>query len=287
MLRAIDARAGRGPAVRRPRPALGHRLQRVGSAAGARSSWSGCRATKTRGLSEPTFRGDPADGAPGLPAGGVPAARRPSTPGCGCAGSRRGIVASALASVADLRSTSGGAGRDALLVRLSLGFVVVQSIVGLAANSTTVYLAAAGAGRGGVGLAVPRLGRRSAGRSPARSPAPWYPFPRWLRESRGLQARLRRSSRSSGARTSSPAAGLRLAVAAARRASRASCVVDFPDRHAGDAPAARLVDPLLDPRASAGPSSPALLDAVREDVSTLAGEHTFDSRHRPRRRPRC
>ena len=51
-----------------------------------------------------------------------------------------GIVAAALASVL-IYVYERRAGRDALIVRISLGFVVVQSIVGLAANSATVYLA--------------------------------------------------------------------------------------------------------------------------------------------------
>jgi hypothetical protein len=91
-----------------------------------------------------------------------------------------GIVASALVSVL-IYLYERRAGRDALLVRLSLGFVVVQSIVGLAAHSTTVYLAQPVLLAAAWGLAflvsVP-VGRPLAG-ALARA---WYPFPPWLRE---------------------------------------------------------------------------------------------------------
>ncbi len=91
-----------------------------------------------------------------------------------------GIVASALASVL-IYVYERRAGRDALLVRLSLGFVAVQSIIGLAADSTTVYLAQPVLVAAAWGLAffvsVP-LGRPLAG-ALARA---WYPFPTWLRE---------------------------------------------------------------------------------------------------------
>jgi hypothetical protein len=75
------------------------------------------------------------------------------------------------------------AGRDALLVRLSLGFVVVQSIVGLAAHSTTVYLAQPVllAAAWGIAFFVSvAVGRPLAG---ALANA-WYPFPDWLRETK-------------------------------------------------------------------------------------------------------
>jgi hypothetical protein len=67
-------------------------------------------------------------------------------------------------------------------VRLSLGFVAVQSVIGLASNSTTVYLAQPVLIAAAWGLAflvsVP-LGRPLAG---ALAGA-WYPFPDWLRAS--------------------------------------------------------------------------------------------------------
>jgi intracellular septation protein A len=73
------------------------------------------------------------------------------------------------------------AGRDALLVRISLGFVVVQSAVGLASNSTTVYLAQPVLIAAAWGLAFfvsIALGRPLAGALACA----WYPFPRWFRE---------------------------------------------------------------------------------------------------------
>ncbi len=92
-----------------------------------------------------------------------------------------GIVAAALASVL-IYVYERRAGRDALLVRISLGFVVVQSIVGLAANSATVYLAQPVLLAAAWGLAfwvsIP-LGRPLAGALACA----WYPFPRWLKES--------------------------------------------------------------------------------------------------------
>ena len=73
------------------------------------------------------------------------------------------------------------AGREGLLVRLSLLFVVVQSVAGLAANSTTVYLAQPVLVAAAWGLAfllsVP-LGRPLAGSLACA----WYPFPRSFRE---------------------------------------------------------------------------------------------------------
>lgn len=73
------------------------------------------------------------------------------------------------------------AGRDGLLVRLSLGFVAVQSVVGLISNSATVYLAqpvllTAAWGLAFVGSVV--VGRPLAGALACA----WYPFPRWFRE---------------------------------------------------------------------------------------------------------
>jgi len=92
-----------------------------------------------------------------------------------------GIVAAALASVL-IYVYERRVGRDALLVRISLGFVVVQSIVGLAADSATVYLAQPVLLAAAWGLAfwvsIP-LGRPLAGALACA----WYPFPRWLKES--------------------------------------------------------------------------------------------------------
>lgn len=78
-------------------------------------------------------------------------------------------------------------GRNGLLVRLSLAFVAVQSAVGLAAHSTTVYLAQPVVANAVWGLAflvsVP-LGRPLAGTLACA----WYPFPRSFRAT----ARFRR-----------------------------------------------------------------------------------------------
>jgi hypothetical protein len=91
-----------------------------------------------------------------------------------------GIVASALVSLL-IYLYERRAGRDALLVRLSLGFVAVQSIIGLAADSTIVYLAQPvllAAAWGAAFLVSVPLCRPLAG-ALARA---WYPFPPWLRE---------------------------------------------------------------------------------------------------------
>jgi MFS family permease len=132
------------------------------------------------GLSEPTFLGILMTGLPGflregfLPLGAFYA-------GLQLDGLAAGIVASAAASLV-VYLFERRAGRDALLVRLSLAFVVVQSIVGLVSNSTTVYLAQPVliAFAWGVAFLVSAaLGRPLAGTLAGA----WYPFPRWLRES--------------------------------------------------------------------------------------------------------
>ena len=132
------------------------------------------------GLIEPTFWGVLLTGLPGflregfLPLGAFYA-------GLELQGLAAGIVASALASVA-IYAYERRAGRDGLLVRISLGFVAVQSLIGLASNSTTVYLAQPVLIAAAWGLAflvsVP-LGRPLAGALAAA----WYPFPAWLRAS--------------------------------------------------------------------------------------------------------
>jgi hypothetical protein len=91
-----------------------------------------------------------------------------------------GIAASTVAS-AVVYLVERRAGRDALLVRLSLGFVIVQGVVGLAADSTTIYLAQPVLLTAAWGLAfvvsVP-IRRPLAGALACA----WYPFPRWFRE---------------------------------------------------------------------------------------------------------
>jgi hypothetical protein len=92
-----------------------------------------------------------------------------------------GIVASAAASLL-VYLYERRAGRDALLVRLSLGFVAVQSVIGLVSDSTTVYLAQPVLIAFAWGLAF--LVSAAIGRPLAGTLAnAWYPFPRWLRES--------------------------------------------------------------------------------------------------------
>ena len=130
-------------------------------------------------MTEPTFRGILRTGLPGflregfLPLGAFYVGLR-------LGGLPVGIGASVVASVA-VYLFERRAGRDALLVRLSLGFVVVQSAVGLASNSTTVYLAQPVLLTAAWGLAfvvsVP-IGRPLAGALACA----WYPFPRWFRE---------------------------------------------------------------------------------------------------------
>jgi intracellular septation protein A len=73
------------------------------------------------------------------------------------------------------------AGREGLLVRISLGFVVVQGVVGLLSHSTTVYLAQPvliAAAWGFAFLVSIPLGRPLAGTLACA----WYPFPQWSRE---------------------------------------------------------------------------------------------------------
>ena len=91
-----------------------------------------------------------------------------------------GIAASVAASVA-IYLYERRVGRDGLVVRIALGFVLLQSAIGLAADSTTVYLAQpvlAAAAWGVAFLASVPLGRPLAGALACA----WYPFPREFRE---------------------------------------------------------------------------------------------------------
>jgi hypothetical protein len=91
-----------------------------------------------------------------------------------------GIVAATGASVL-IYAYERRAGRDALLVRLSLAFVLVQSAIGLVAHSATVYLAQpvlANAAWGLAFLVSAAIGRPLMGAFACA----WYPFPRWFRE---------------------------------------------------------------------------------------------------------
>lgn len=130
-------------------------------------------------LPEPTFRGILRTGLPGflregfLPVGAFYL-------GLQMGGLATGIVASTALSVV-VYLFERRAGRDALLVRLSLGFVIVQAVVGLVSHSTTVYLAQPvllTAAWGVAFVASVPLGRPLAGALACA----WYPFPRWYRE---------------------------------------------------------------------------------------------------------
>ena len=131
-------------------------------------------------LTEPTLWGVLMTGLPGvlregfLPLGAFYA-------GLELSGLTAGIVASALASVL-IYLYERSRGRDALLVRLSLAFVAVQSVVGLVANSAVVYLAQPvllAAAWGLAFLVSIAIGRPLAGALACA----WYPFPQWLKES--------------------------------------------------------------------------------------------------------
>ena len=130
-------------------------------------------------LPEPSFRGILRTGLPGflregfLPLGAFYVGLRLGGLGVGIAAS---AAISMLIYLFERR-----AGRDALLVRLSLAFVLVQAVVGLVSDSTTVYLAQPVLVTAAWGLAflvsVP-LRRPLAGALACA----WYPFPRWFRE---------------------------------------------------------------------------------------------------------
>ena len=90
------------------------------------------------------------------------------------------IIAAAVVSVA-IYFYERRVGRDGLLVRLSLAFVAVQSLVGLLAHSATVYLAQPVVGNAvwGAAFLVSALIRKPLAGALA---CAWYPFPGWFRE---------------------------------------------------------------------------------------------------------
>jgi hypothetical protein len=130
-------------------------------------------------LTEPSFRGILRTGLPGflregfLPVGAFYV-------GLQLGGLPVGIAAAGAVSVV-IYLFERRAGRDGLLVRLSLGFVAVQSVVGLLAHSTTVYLAQPVLLTAAWGLAffISVAIRRPLAGALA---CAWYPFPRWFRE---------------------------------------------------------------------------------------------------------
>jgi len=130
-------------------------------------------------LTRPTFRGVLFTGLPGflregfIPLGAFYAGLRLS-------GLTAGVVAATAVSVL-IYLYERRAGREGLLVRLSLGLVIVQSVIGLAANSATVYLAQPVLVNCAWGIAflVSAAIRRPLAGALA---CAWYPFPRWFRE---------------------------------------------------------------------------------------------------------
>ena len=124
---------------------------------------------------EPTFRGVLRTGLPGfLREGFLPVAAF-------YGGLPTGIAASTAVSIV-IYLYERLAGRNGLLVRISLGFVAVQGVVGLASDSATVYLAQPVLANAawGVAFLVSALIRRPLAGALA---CAWYPFPRWLKES--------------------------------------------------------------------------------------------------------
>jgi intracellular septation protein A len=131
------------------------------------------------GLTEPTFRGVLFTGLPGflregfLPVGAFYGGLRLS-------GLAAGIAASTVVCVL-IYLYERRVGRDGLLVRVSLAFVLVQGAIGLAADSATVYLAQPVLANAawGVAFLVSAVMRRPLAGALA---CAWYPFPRWYRE---------------------------------------------------------------------------------------------------------
>ena len=91
------------------------------------------------------------------------------------------MAAAALAAVA-IYAYERASGRDGLLVRLSLAFVAVQTLLALVSHSAVVYLATPVLANAVWGLAF--VGSVVVGRPLAGALAgAWYPFPRAFRES--------------------------------------------------------------------------------------------------------
>jgi hypothetical protein len=127
-----------------------------------------------RGLTKPSFRGVLLGGLPGfLREGFVPLAAFYA--GWRLSGTGAGIAAAAAASIL-VYAHERRAGRDGLLVRLSLAFVAVQTIVGLVSHSAIVYLATPVLANAIWALAF--LGSAALRRPLAGTLAcAWYPFP--------------------------------------------------------------------------------------------------------------
>jgi Protein of unknown function (DUF3159) len=130
------------------------------------------------GLSEPTVWSILLGGLPGalregvLPVGAFYVGLRLS-------GLTTGMAAAAVASVV-VYALERRAGRDGLLVRLSLAFVAVQTVVGVVSDSATAYLALPVLSTAVWGLAF--LGSAAIRRPLAGALAcAWYPFPKEFR----------------------------------------------------------------------------------------------------------
>jgi hypothetical protein len=131
------------------------------------------------GLTAPTFRGVLTAGLPGflregfLPLGAFYVGLKASGLGAG--------IAAAVAASLAVYLYERRAGRDALLVRLSFVFVVVQAAVGLLAHSTTVYLAQPVLANAAWGIAflVSEAVRKPLAGVLA---CAWYPFPKSVRQ---------------------------------------------------------------------------------------------------------
>jgi Protein of unknown function (DUF3159) len=136
------------------------------------------------GLAQPTFGGVLRTGLPGfLREGFLPVAAFYG--GLRLGGLGPGIAASTAVSVV-IYFYERRAGRDGLLVRISLAFVAVQGAVGLASESATVYLAQPVLANAAWGLAflLSALIRRPLAGALA---CAWYPFPRWFRQTEAFK----------------------------------------------------------------------------------------------------
>ena len=131
-----------------------------------------------QGVTEPSFRRILLGGLPGfLREGFLPLAAFYA--GWRLSGLGVGIAVSAAVSVA-IYAYERRAGRDGLLVRLSLAFTAVQTVVGLLSHSTIVYLATPVLANAVWGVAF--LGSAALGRPLAGTLAcAWYPFSREFR----------------------------------------------------------------------------------------------------------
>jgi hypothetical protein len=101
--------------------------------------------------------------------------------GLSLSGLAAGVVAATLASAA-LYAHERAAGREGLLVRLSLAFVAIQAILGLVSHSAVVYLATPVLANAAWGLVF--VGSVAVARPLAGTLAcAWYPFSREFRDS--------------------------------------------------------------------------------------------------------